>query len=129
MFVRVDQVPGPWRAALKRRLLLPLMPESSGSAHAALCHLSYCPFQLAQRTTRRVSLIGPRDTQFLRSLWNLVELPARGVCWSNRRHELQPGRSGQVSSDSSYLDESQTRLGQNRGRSARLRDYQRSWTL
>ena len=129
MSVRVNQIPGRWRAALKRHLSLPVMQKSSGRAHAALCLVSDRTFQRDQRTARRGSVIAAGDPRFLRPLRNLIDLPARGLCRANRRYDLHSGRSGQVSTDSSHLDESQTRLGQNRRRSACLRDYERSRKL
>jgi len=127
--VRINQIPGRGGAALKRHLSLPLMPEGSGCADVALCHVSDHSFQRDQRTARRVSVIAAGDPQFLRPLRNLIDLPARGLCRPNRRHELHSGRSEQVSPESSHLDESQARMGQNRRRSACLRDYQRSRKL
>jgi hypothetical protein len=127
--VRLDQIPGPRRAALKRRLPLPVMPQSGGRAYAAVCHVFDREFQRDQGTARRVSLIAASDTQFLCALRNIIDLPARRLCGANRRHELQPGRPGQVSPYSSHLDEPQTQLGENRRWATRLPDYQRSRKL
>src|SRR5262249_16846127 len=80
MFVRVDKVSGPGSTALKRRLPLPPVPQSFGRANVAVRHVSDRAFHPDQWTARRVSVIAAGDPQFLRSVRNLLDLPARGLC-------------------------------------------------